>query len=75
MLLDMLDLFGEDGVRLYLVGVLEAEKDTEEDQAPADPDAVEALVDYETGEVTPIERRDEDGFDEAPDADEAPNPN
>jgi hypothetical protein len=76
-LLDLLDVFGEVGVRTYLVGILEREEDAEEEEAAADPDAVEVIVDYETGEVTHIERTDED--EDAPlddsDSDEDPNPN
>lgn len=75
MLLDMLDLFGEDGVRWYLIGIREGEEDAREDEAEADPDAVEVMVDYETGEVTPIERGDEDEDEDELDPDEEPNPN
>ncbi len=32
-LLDILDVFGEDGLRAYLVGVLEGEEDANEDEA------------------------------------------
>jgi hypothetical protein len=59
-LLDILDVFGEDGLRSYLVGVLEGEEDRREDDAEEDPDAVEVITDYETGEETPIDREDED---------------
>jgi len=59
-LLDLLDVFGEDGVRMYLVGILEGEEDAREDEAVADPDAVEGILDYETGEFTPIEGGDEE---------------
>jgi hypothetical protein len=38
-LLDILEVFGEDGVRIYLVGVLEGEEDAAEEEAAADPDA------------------------------------
>jgi hypothetical protein len=71
-LLDVLDVFGEDGLRMYLVGVLEREVDAAEEEAAADPDAVDVIVDYETGEVTPIERADEDEEDflEGPDSEE-----
>jgi hypothetical protein len=76
-LLDLLDVFGEVGVRMYLVGILEGEEDAEEEEAAADPDAAEVIVDYETGEVTHIERTDAD--ENAPlddsDSDEDPNPN
>jgi hypothetical protein len=76
-LLDLLDVFGEDGVRMYLVGILEGEEDAREDEAADDPDAVEGILDYETGEFTPIERGDEDEDDllEDPDTDEETNPN
>ena len=71
-LLDVLDVFGEDGLRMYLVGVLEGEEDAAEEEAAADPDAVDVIVDYETSEVTPIERGDEDeeDFPEGPDSEE-----
>ncbi len=59
-LIDLLDVFGEVGVRMYLVGILEGEEDAEEEEAATDPDAVEVIVDYETGEVTHIERTDAD---------------
>lgn len=59
-LLDILDVFGEDGLRSYLVGVLEGEEDRREEDAKEDPEAVEVITDYETGEVTPIDREDED---------------
>lgn len=59
-LLDILDLFGEDGVRMYLVGILEGDEDAAEDEAAEDPDAVEGILDYETGEFTPIDRSEED---------------
>ena len=62
-LIDLLDVFGEDGLRTYLVGVLEGEEEGAQEEAAADPDAEEVFVDYETGEVTPIERGDEDGDD------------
>jgi hypothetical protein len=73
---DILDVFGEDGLQVYLMGVIEGEADAEEDEAAADPDAVEGILDYETGEFTPIERGDEDDdlLDDA-DPDEEPNPN
>ena len=58
--LDLLDVFGEVGVRTYLVGILEGEEDAREEEAATDPDAVEVIVDYESGEVTHIERRDAD---------------
>ncbi len=74
-LLDLLEVFGEDGVRAYLVGFLEGDEDAEEDEADADPNAVDVMVDYETGEVTPIERGDEDDLDEDPDTDEGSNRN
>ena len=73
--LDLLDVFGEVGVRMYLVGILEGEGDAQEDEAAADPDAVEVIVDYETGEVTHIERTDEDEDVPLDDSDEDPNPN
>jgi hypothetical protein len=63
-LMDILDVFGEEGLRSYLVGILEGEENAREDEAAADPDAVEVIVDYETGEVTPIERGDDDEDDE-----------
>ncbi len=59
-LIDLLDVFGEVGARMYLVGILEGEEDAEDQEAATDPDAVEAIVDYETGEVTHIERTDVD---------------
>ena len=59
-LLDILDVFGEDGLRSYLVGVLEGEEDRREEDAKEDPEAVEVITDYETGEVTPIDHEDED---------------
>jgi hypothetical protein len=64
-------------VRMYLVGILEGEEDAQEEEAAADPEAVEVIVDYETGEVTHIERTDEDEDEDAPleDSDEDPNPN
>lgn len=73
-LLDVLDVFGEDGLRMYLVGFLEGEEDAAEDEAASDPDAREVIVDYETGEVTPIERDDEDDPVEEPDRDEDSGP-
>ena len=76
-LLDLLDVFGEAGVRMYLVGILEGEEDAQEEEAAADPDSVDVIVDYETGEVTRIEQTDAD--EDAPlddsDSDEDPNPN
>ena len=76
-LIDLLDVFGEVGVRMYLVGILEGQEDAQEEEAAADPDAVEVIVDYETGEVTHIERTDAD--EDAPlddsDSDEEQNPN
>lgn len=69
-LLDVLDVFGEDGLLMYLVGFLEGEEDAAEEEAENDPDAREVIVDYETGEVTPIERNDEDDPVEEPDRDE-----
>jgi hypothetical protein len=74
-LLDILDVFGEDGVRIYLVGILEGEEDAAEEEAAADPDAQEVIVNHETGEVTPIERGDEDGLLDDSESDEEPNPN
>ena len=59
-LMDILDVFGEAGLRSYLVGILEGQEDAREDEAAAGPDAVETIVDYETGEITPIEREEED---------------
>jgi hypothetical protein len=59
-LLDLLDVFGEDGLRMYLVGILEGEEDAAEDEAAEAPDAVAGILDYETGEVTPIDREEED---------------
>jgi hypothetical protein len=32
-LLDILDVFGEDGIRSYLIGVIEGEADAAEDEA------------------------------------------
>ena len=32
-LLDILDVFGEDGLRAYLAGILEGEEDADEDEA------------------------------------------
>jgi hypothetical protein len=32
---DILDVFGEDGLRVYLMGVIEGEEDAEEDEANA----------------------------------------
>jgi hypothetical protein len=40
-LLDILDVFGEEGLRSYLMGVIEGQEDAAED---------EAAEDYETGE-------------------------
>jgi hypothetical protein len=74
-LLDILDVFGEEGVRIYLVGVLEGEEDAAEEEAPADPDAQEVIVNYETSEVTPIESGDEDELLDDSESDEEPNPN
>ena len=76
-LLDLLDVFGEDGVRMYLVGILEGEEDAQEEEAAADPDSVEVIVDYETGEVTHIEHpdADEDAPLDGSDSDEDPSPN
>jgi hypothetical protein len=74
-LLDILDVFGEDGLRIYLVGVLEGEEDAAEDEAAEDPDAQEVIVNYETGEVTRIERGDEDESLDDSECDEEPNPN
>lgn len=71
-LLDVLDVFGEDGLRMYLVGFLEGEEDVAEGEAGTDPDAREVIVDYETREITPIERGDEDDLVEDPDRDEEP---
>ena len=68
-LLDILDVFGEDGLRSYLVGVLEGEEDRREEDAKEDPEAVEVITDYETGEVTPIDREDEDEEDPLDDPD------
>jgi hypothetical protein len=34
--------------------------------------SVEVIADYETGEITPIEREDEDDFKEGPDRDKDP---
>lgn len=62
-LLDLLVVFGEDGLRTYVVGVREGEEEGAQEAAAADPDAEAVFVDYETGEVTPIERGDEDGDD------------
>ena len=59
-LIDLLDVFGEVGARMYLVGILEGEEDAEDEEAATAPDAVEVIVDYETGEVTHIERTDAD---------------
>lgn len=73
-LLDLLDVFGEDGLRVYLVGFLEGEEDAAEEEAAIDPDAREVIVDYETGEVIPIEREDEEDLAEDPDRDEDPDP-
>ncbi len=74
-LLDILDVFGEDGLRVYLVGVLEGEEDAAEDEAAEDPGAQEVIVNYETGEVTPIEREDEDESLDDSESDEEPKPN
>jgi hypothetical protein len=74
-LLDVLDVFGEDGLRIYLIGVLEGEDDAAEDEAAEDPDAQEVIVNYETGEVTLIERGDEDESLDGPESDEEPNLN
>lgn len=74
-LLDVLDVFGEDGLRMYLAGFLEGEEDAAEDEAATDPDAREVIVDYQTGEITPIERGEEDDLAEDPDHDEDPDPN
>ncbi len=74
-LLDILDVFGEDGLRVYLVGVLEGEEDAAEDEAAEDPGAQEVIVNYETGEVTPIERGDEDESLDDSESDEEPKPN
>ena len=52
-LLDLLDVFGEVGVRMYLVGILEREEDAEDQEAATDPDAVEAIVDYENRRSNP----------------------
>jgi hypothetical protein len=35
-LLDILDVFGEDGMRSYLIGVMESEEDAAEDKADGD---------------------------------------
>jgi hypothetical protein len=32
---DILDVFGEDGLRVYLMGVIEGEEDAKEDEAEA----------------------------------------
>jgi hypothetical protein len=62
---------------MYLVGILEGEEDAQEEEAAADPDSVEVIVDYETGEITYIEPTDAD--EDAPlddsGSDEDPNPN
>ena len=74
---DILDVFGEDGLTMYLVSILEGEEDAREDEAAADPDAVEGILDYETGEFTPIERGDEgeDDLLDDPDPGEEPHSN
>ena len=80
-LLDLLDVFGEDGVRTYLLGVLEGHEDAREDEADAEaaanPNAQLYLIDYETGEATPVEVGDPDEDelldDEEPEGE--PNPN
>jgi hypothetical protein len=66
---DILDVFGEDGLRVYLMGVIEGEEDAEVDEAAADPDAVEVIVNYETGEITPIERDEDEEDDDSENAD------
>jgi hypothetical protein len=48
-LLDVLDVFGEDGLRMYLAGFLEGEEVAAQNEAATDPDACEAIVDYESG--------------------------
>jgi hypothetical protein len=63
-LLDILNVFGEDGLRSYLLGILEGEEDAREEEAEADPDAVEVIVDYETGEMTPIQRDEDEDLEE-----------
>jgi hypothetical protein len=65
---EILDVFGEDGLRAYLMGVIEGEEDAREEEAAADPDAIEGVVNYETGQIPPIER-DEDEEDPVDDED------
>jgi hypothetical protein len=43
------------------------------DEAAEDPDAQEVIVNYETGEVTPLERGDEDESLDDSESDEEPN--
>jgi hypothetical protein len=56
---DILDVFGEDGLRAYLMGVIEGEEDAKEDEA-------DALAEYESDDENEADPLDDEDFGQEP---------